>query len=327
MESAERLASTAAADPGATAGPRPALPPDLEHRTLDGAGARLHVALAGPPDGPLVVLLHGFPELWYAWRNQLGPLAAAGFRVAAPDQRGYAGSDKPSDLAAYTRDRLADDVAALIHGLGRERAAVIGHDWGAAVAWWLALQRPQIVARLAALNVPHPRVFAQALRTPAQLRRSWYMGFFQLPWLPEALLGARGARRLLQLMRRSTAPGSCSEEDLAVYREAYLAPGALRGMLAWYRAAVRRRARPGQDPVQPPTLLLWGRRDQALGEELARPSIDRCREGELVLVEDAGHFVALDAWPTVNRELLRFLSPLHEDAGCRPAPDHPRSHR
>jgi len=281
----------------------------IEHRRLDVGGLTLHVALDGPADGPLVLLLHGFPEFWYAWRHQLPALAAAGFRVAAPDQRGYGESDKPSGLSAYTREALVGDVVGLIGALGRERATLVGHDWGGAVAWWTALQHPDRVDRLAVLNIPHPAVFARAALTSRQALRSWYILFFQLPWLPERLLARQDHRRLLGLLVAMSAPGAFTEEDLARYREALARPAALTSMLAWYRAALRRW--PGRLPrrrVSAPTLIIWGRRDRALGAELAAPSLALCDAGRLLELEEAGHFVALDAAERVNQALLAFLS-------------------
>src|SRR5437879_4698652 len=154
--------------------------------TIATNGIRLNVAQAGPPDGPLVILLHGFPEFWYGWRKQIPALAAAGYRVWAPDQRGYNFSDKPPDVRDYTLDKLAADVAGLIEAAGRQRAIIVGHDWGGAVAWWLAANNPERVERLVIINVPHPLVMRRLiLRDPRQTLRSWYMFMFLLPRLPE----------------------------------------------------------------------------------------------------------------------------------------------
>src|SRR5579884_3024966 len=158
------------------------------HRHASVNGVRLHYVEAGR--GPLVVLLHGFPEFWYSWRHQIPALAAAGFRVLAPDLRGYNESDKPPGVAAYGLERVAGDVAALVRHAGERRAAVVGHDWGGGIAWWLAMHRPDVVGRLAVLNAPHPAAFRRELRTPGQLLRSWYVFFFQLPALPEWLFRA-----------------------------------------------------------------------------------------------------------------------------------------
>ena len=187
-------------------------------------GVRLHYVEQG--EGPLVVLLHGFPEFWYGWRHQIEPLADAGFRVVAPDMRGYNLSSKPRGVASYDIGLLAQDVEQLIEERGEQKAHVAGHDWGGAVAWAAAGFHPEVVERLAILNAPHPRVFIEHLKSPRQLARSWYMGFFQLPWLPEQL-----GRRVL--------PRGFPPAERARYEEAYAQPGALTAMFNYYRAMSR----------------------------------------------------------------------------------------
>lgn len=282
----------------------------LEFRHVVANGLRFHVAMAGPADGPLVVLLHGFPEFWYGWRYQLSPLAEAGFRVWAPDQRGYNLSDKPGGVAAYAIGHLAADVAALIQTAGRERAIVVGHDWGGAVAWHLAEHFPERIERAIILNVPHPAVMLENLRrNPKQLRRSWYMFFFQLPWLPERLLTFRKGALLARSLRRTSRPGTFSDGDLNRYREAWLQPGAMRGMLNWYRAATRRSfSKAPTSAIRRPTLLVWGARDQFIGREAAQPSIDRCINGKLVFLEDATHWVQHEEPARVNQLMLNFAT-------------------
>jgi epoxide hydrolase 4 len=154
-------------------------------------GIRLHAVTAGPSDGSPVILLHGFPEFWYSWRKQIHPLAEAGFRVIAPDQRGYNLSDKPEGIGNYQLDILVEDILGLMDSLGIEKAAVVGHDWGAIVAWALALQYPDRLDRLVILNVPHPGVSKSVIKSvPKQILKSWYIAFFQLPFVPEFLLSA-----------------------------------------------------------------------------------------------------------------------------------------
>src|SRR6266571_7764457 len=208
------------------------------------AGLRFHAITAGPKDGPVVVLLHGFPEFWYGWHRQIEPLVTAGFRVVVPDQRGYNLSSKPAGVAPYALTELVSDVLAIADQLGQDKIFLAGHDWGAAVAWSAALLHPQRIAKLAVLNVPHPAVMRKFLSTrPRQFLRSWYIFFFQLPWLPEALFSAFnfhiGSRSLL----RSSRPGTFSTEDLAQYRAAWSQPGALTGMINWYRALFHTRAK------------------------------------------------------------------------------------
>ncbi len=271
-------------------------------------GVRLHVVEAGPRDGPPVVLLHGFPELWYGWRRQIGPLAEAGFRVIVPDQRGYGRSDKPAGVAAYRIETLAADIVGLLDAAGVERASVVGHDWGAVVAWWLALAHPERVSRLAILNVPHPAVMRRHLvSSPRQMARSWYVFFFQLPGLPERFLARDGFANLARAVR-SGRRGTCTDEDLAVYREAWAQPGALTAMVNWYRAALRTggqrlpRIRVGVE-----TLVLWGARDRFLGREMAGESAALCDRGQLEVFEKATHWLQHDEAEAVNDRLVRFL--------------------
>ncbi len=277
---------------------------------IETSRVRLHVAEAGPADGPLVVLLHGFPECWYGWRHQIGALAAAGYRVLAPDQRGYNLSDKPRGLDAYAVDRLAADVIGLIAARGRDTAAVVGHDWGAGVAWWLALRHPSWLERLAILNVPHPAALLRHLRgDPAQWLRSWYFLFFQLPRLPEVLLRANGYEGMARGLRRSAQAGTFSANDLARYRAAWSRPGALTAMIDWYRAAARRPpSLPDNPRVAVPTLVLWGARDTALSRAMAAESVAYCDRGRLALFEDATHWVQHDEAARVNALLLDFLA-------------------
>lgn len=280
------------------------------HVVVDG-GVRLHVVEAGPADGPLVLLLHGFPEFWYAWHRQIAPLAAAGHRVLVPDLRGYGLSDKPRGVGSYRMDRLAADVAGLIGTAGRERASVVGHDWGGALAWWLAADQPERIDRLAVLNVPHPAVMRRhLLRNPAQRRRSWYIFFFQLPWLPELWLRRRdwaiASRMLVALTRR----GVFDQVMLARYRAAWRQRGELpaaTAMIHWYRAAMRRPARPRQRRVTVRTRVIWGVLDRALGRELVPDSLALCDAGEAVYLDGAGHFVQHEEPERVTELLLEHL--------------------
>ena len=282
----------------------------LRHRTIATNGVRLHAVEAGPEDGPLLILLHGFPEFWYGWRHQIGPLAEAGFRVLVPDQRGYNRSDKPPGLSAYRLATLALDVVGLIDAAGRERAAVAGHDWGGVVAWWLGIHHPGRLERLALLNIPHPWIMRRTLRERAEQRKkSLYMLFFQLPWLPERALRKDDWALAVKTLRATSRPGTFTDEDLRLYREAWAQPGALTGMLSWYRAALRRPPRLGPHlRVTVPTLLLWGARDRALLRDMARPSIDLCDDGRLVTFDEATHWVQHEEPDRVNPLLADFFS-------------------
>ncbi len=282
---------------------------DPHVRVVATNGVRLHVRVAGPEGGPLVLLLHGFPEGSYGWRHQVPYLAAAGFRVWAPDQRGYGASAKPERIAAYDIDELADDVTGLIDAAGRSQAAVVGHDWGGVVAWHLARRAPERISKMVVLNVPHPSVMRAHLRTNlAQFRRSLYILAFQVPWLPERLLGHEDGRPLARAMVATSRPGTFAEDDLAAYRRSWSGPNAIRSMLDWYRAYARRPPALGRGlRVAVPTLLVWGAQDRFLGSEMARPSIELCDEGRLVLVESATHWLQHEEPERVNALIEAFL--------------------
>jgi pimeloyl-ACP methyl ester carboxylesterase len=268
----------------------------------------LRVAMAGRRDGRLIIFLHGFPEFWFCWRKQIPFFAEKGFCVWVPDQRGYNQSDKPTTRASYRIDVLARDVAGLIDAAGRERAIIVGHDWGAAVAWRVAQDFPERVEKLVVMNGPHPGVMRRALRSDAkQRRKSWYIFFFQLPVLPELLLGGSDFARLARSLARSARPDTFDEAMLSRYRAAWREPGAMRAMLEWYRAIRLRPPRPRHRRVAPPTLILWGRRDAFLEVMLAERSLARCDAGRLVVFEEGTHWLHVEEAERVNREVASFL--------------------
>ncbi|QJW88774.1 alpha/beta hydrolase [Spirosoma taeanense] len=281
----------------------------MNHTFVETNGIRLHVVQAGPVDGPLLILLHGFPEFWYGWKRQIEPLAAAGYQVWVPDQRGYNLSDKPAGIEAYTIDTLAADVVGLIERAGQQKAVLVGHDWGAAVAWWTAATYPDRVERLVVMNVPHPAVMKRFVsRDLGQMRRSWYIGFFQLPKLPEWLSSLGDWSMLARTLRKSSRRGTFSEADLQQYKTAWGQPGALRAMINWYRATLQKP--PKRSPrirIIVPTLLIWGAQDQFLKRDMAQPSIDLCDNGRLVFLEQATHWVQHEEADRVNTLLLEFL--------------------
>lgn len=273
-------------------------------------GIKLHVVMAGPKDGRPVFLLHGFPEFWRGWSKQIEPLAEAGYRVIVPDQRGYNLSDKPKGIKAYTLDKLADDILGLMDALGYKKVNLIGHDWGAVVAWALAIWHPERLRKLGILNVPHPAVALNFLRRgdPEQLRRSWYVFAFQIPWLPEVILRRNDWRNAVRVLRGSGKIHTFTNDDIAEYKKAWSQPGVITAMLNWYRAAVRYLPKLLKEVrVKVPTLMLWGMKDVALSHRMARPSIDYCEDGKLVLFEEATHWVQRDEAEAVNQLLLEFL--------------------
>ena len=284
----------------------------MAHRWIDVGGLRLHCVEAGT--GPLVVLLHGFPEFWYAWRHQIPALADAGYRVVAPDLRGYNTSDKPSRVRDYRPRVLVQDVADLIVALGAGSAAVAGHDWGGGLAWLLAMQHPKRVERLVLLNAPHPVRFLKGLRSPRQLRRSWYILAFQLPWLPERLVAARDFQALRWIFRHQpTRPGASTAQDIDRYVAAAAQPGALRAAINYYRAAFR--ANPlaqahGLRRVDIPTLIIWGDQDRSLGRELAEPDRAWVPDVRVERIAEASHWVQADDPERVNQLMVDFLEPI-----------------
>ncbi|GMU00692.1 alpha/beta hydrolase [Corallococcus caeni] len=279
-------------------------------------GLRMHALEAGPSDGPLVLLLHGFPELSESWRDVMPPLADAGFHVVAPDLRGYGGTDRPR--GGYDTDTLAQDVARLAEHLQPDRPAhVVGHDWGGAIAYHLAATKPQAVDRLVVINAPHLAVFARRIWLPQQLRRSWYIFFFLLPWLPEHLLSAHGGQRVSRWIRHALSdPSRVSEERLDPYARNMARPGAARAALAYYREAMkeavtsRRRQRQLRDypRIRAPLLLIWGEDDGALGRELTQGLEPYFESPPTVrFLPGVGHFVPLEAPDRVASLVLGHL--------------------
>lgn len=273
-------------------------------------GVRLHYARAGT--GPrLVVLLHGFPESWYSWRHQLLALSDE-FTVVAPDMRGYNLSDKPTQVADYETDKLVDDVIGLIRHLGHETAAVIGHDWGAAVAWKLAADHPEYVWKLGALQVPPAPVWRKN-QTFKQFLASWYMFFFQIPALPEMLLKAKDYALLENALKNSTADrGVFTDEDIQEYKTGWSEPFALTAMLNYYRAnIVKRLFQKEETPfrITVPTVFIYGEKDTAVLPETVKgvgSVIDA--EYEEFRIPTSGHWVQQEASEAVTDILREFLA-------------------
>ena len=281
-----------------------------EARTIAVNGLELHTIVAGPLDGPLVVLLHGFPENWYTWRKQIRPLVETGYRVVVPDQRGYNLSDKPRGIHPYRLEALSADVVELIRAFEREKAIVVGHDGGGVVAWHLAMHHPEVVEQLIVMNAPHPAAYLREIRSnPAQQRRSWYVGFFQLPIVPEALLGHDPIESAGRFFRQGAVNQEAfSSFDIHVMASALAQPGALTGMLNWYRAAARdRSALESLRPIDRPTLLIWAEDDVALGRSLTYGLEPWISHLKIHYIPHCGHWVQNEAPDEVNAQLLEFL--------------------
>jgi epoxide hydrolase 4 len=281
-------------------------------------GIRLHYAEAGAGDN-LVILLHGFPEFWYSWRHQLEPLGQH-FHVIAPDLRGYNLSDKPPRVADYRIDEIVADVLGLMDHFGVKQAAIVGHDWGAGVAWSIAQKHPERVSRLAVMQVPLPAVWRQNMSL-RQLLRSWYMFFFQIRHLPESLIRRQNFRALEQSFQDNVArKGSFTAEDVERYKEAARQPGALTAAVNYYRANVFerlfKRESPGADRklIQVPTLFIFGEQDFAILPRSVR-GLDQhiAAEYRELRIPDSGHWVQNEAPAEVNAALLEFLQPQMKD--------------
>lgn len=278
-----------------------------QHGYIQTNGVRLHYVTEG--EGPLIVLLHGFPEFWYSWRYQL-PVLARDHRVVALDLRGYNDSDKPSQVAAYRMDELVADVIGVAQGLGYDRFTLVGHDWGGAIAWNLADRHPEYLDNLIVLNLPHPARLLAGLRTPQQLIKSWYIFFFQLPWLPELALQWANYRAVeLAFSAMAIDKKAFSPSDLDAFKQAAAKRGAVPAMLNYYRSIFS----PGQltrkwRVLEMPTLMIWGENDAALGKELTYGTEQYVRDLQIKYIPNCSHWVQQERPDLVNRYICDFLA-------------------
>ena len=282
---------------------------------IEANGQRLETLIAGKGGNKLAVLLHGFPESNHSWRFQIPLLVKLGYEVWAPNLRGYGHSSKPPSMQDYAIEHLMADVAHLIDLASEGRpVTLIAHDWGALIAWAFAASNQRPLERLVILNVPHPARLAEGLRTWQQLKKSWYFFFFQLPWLPERLMAAGGAQAIgrafsaLAMDQTNFGP-----EDLQVYRDNALIPGALTAMVNYYRAAAQTTGfsnftRDKVSPITVPTLMIWGEEDLALGVELTDGYEGLVQDFTLVRLKGVGHWVQQEAPQAVNTHLEAWLS-------------------
>lgn len=280
-------------------------------RQIQAGGLTFTLDEAGQGDA-VALMLHGFPESRRSWRHQAPALAAQGWRAAAPDLRGYGQSSRPKGQAAYRIEALVEDVAAIFDGLGARRRLLIGHDWGGLIAWVFAIQRIRPLDGLVILNAPHPAVYIEHIRRAwPQRARSWYAAAFQLPWLPETLLTAHGARAVGQAFLRNGAdPTAFPPELLDHYRANAAAPGAMTAMINYYRANATRLGQwgPGRAlRIDTPTLMIWGERDPFLGLELTEGYEAYVRDLTLARLPHASHWVQQEDPQAVNRALETWL--------------------
>jgi pimeloyl-ACP methyl ester carboxylesterase len=282
----------------------------IDHQTIRANGIDFNVAMAGSGER-LALCLHGFPESSYSWRYQMPLLAQLGYRVWAPDLRGYGSSSRPKGVAAYALENLEEDVAALIEASRAKEVLLVGHDWGALIAWYYAMFGRLPISRLIIMNVPHPALMQKGLRTRRQLTKSWYIFFFQLPWIPEWGLARRGCEAIGRVFRDMAVDKSrFPEEVLRVYQDAADRPGALTAMLNYYRAlirGIRRIRRRGITPITIPTLMIWGEVDAALGKELTYGTQEYVGNLTLRYLPNVSHWVQQEAPETVNAMIEAWL--------------------
>jgi epoxide hydrolase 4 len=285
-------------------------------QTIQANGLAFETAIAGASGERFALLLHGFPESNQSWRFQIPFLAARGYEVWAPNLRGYGASSRPKGVEPYRLAHLCADVAALIDAGAQGRpVTLVAHDWGALIAWAVAIQALRPLERLVIMNVPHPTVFAEKIWTREQLARSWYVFFFQLPWLPEAGLTRNGAQAIGRAFSDMAVDKSRFPEDiLAHYRANALIPGAMTAMVNYYRANIGFRPafaidRPRVARIETPTLMVWGEEDAALSLALSDPELYRGLVADLTLKRLPGvsHWVQQEAPEAVNAILADWL--------------------
>ena len=284
---------------------------NLKHGFIKTNGVNLHYVSQG--EGKLMLMLHGFPEFWYSWRHQIAEFARD-YYVVAIDMRGYNDSDKPDRLSAYKMSELTADVKGVIEGLGYEDCILVAHDWGGAIAWNFAYKHPDLVEKLIVMNLPHPAKFMAGLKTWDQLQKSWYIFFFQIPFLPELMFQANDYQAIASAFTDMAIDKSAfSPEDIAAYREAVAKPGALTAMINYYRANFdltdNDNLTRNYGILDLPTLMIWGEEDTALGKELTYGTDEYVKDLQLKYIPNCSHWVQQEQPKLVNQYMQEFLQP------------------
>jgi epoxide hydrolase 4 len=277
------------------------------HDFITTNGVKLHYVTQG--SGPLMLFLHGFPEFWYSWRHQI-PEFAQDHKVVALDLRGYNESEKPAEQSAYVMAEFIQDIQGVITGLGYDRAVLVGHDWGGAIAWCFAYAHPELLERLIILNLPHPAKFFQGLLTPQQLLRSSYMFFFQFPGIPEWTIQANDFSLLEQGFRGMAVNKSAfTDQDIAAYKTAFARPGAITAALNYYRNLFKHgMLNTTWGVLEMPTLMIWGEEDMALGKELTYGTEQYVRNFQIKYIPQCSHWVQQEQPELVNQYIREFLN-------------------
>jgi len=283
---------------------------EIRTRTVEANGLSFTVDEAGEGDN-VALLLHGFPESRHSWRHQLPLLARLGWRAVAPDLRGYGRSSRPKGVEAYRMEHLVEDAAALFEALGARRRLLIGHDWGSLISWSFAIERRLPLDGLVIMNAPHPATIARARKDPRQWLRSWYVFYFQIPWLPETAVTAFGGRAVVKAFRDMAVDKSrFTDEALEPYRQNALIPGAMTAMINYYRANfmdLNRNATRPMPKIEVPTLMVWGEEDAAIGIEFTEGYEDLVADLTLNRLPNVSHWVQQEAPEAVNARLEAWM--------------------
>jgi pimeloyl-ACP methyl ester carboxylesterase len=283
----------------------------MQPKYLELSAGKIHYISAGNPANDTIIFLHGFPEFWYSWRKQIAYFSKD-FHVIAPDLRGYNKSFKPQKIKDYKVDAIANDVIEIMDHLGKEKVIIVGHDWGAVIAWHLLLLYENRFSKGVILNVPHPLVFKNKLSSDIkQFSKSWYVFFFQIPFLPAWILSLNNFERIAKSLEETSLRDSFTKSDLEKYKLAWANENAMKHMIMWYKAAFRNpsQAKVYQDKkVNIPLKIIWGKNDLALVPEMAKESLAYCEQGDLTYLEDATHWVQQDCPEEVNRLVEDFIT-------------------
>ncbi|MDJ0729966.1 MAG: alpha/beta hydrolase [Crocosphaera sp.] len=270
-------------------------------------GVKLHYVSEG--EGNLMLMLHGFPEFWYSWRHQITAFSN-NYRVIAPDLRGYNDSDKLPSIQLYSISELVKDIAGIITNLGYKKCILVGHDWGGAIAWYFANEYPEMVEKLIVLNIPHPAKFMEGLRTLQQLIKSWYIFFFQLPYLPELLFRWNNYKGIESVfLKMAINKSAFTDEDIQAYKKSAAKPGSLTAMINYYRCFFRKgfTLQKSWKKLDIPTLMIWGENDTALGKELTDGTEDYVNDLTLKYIPNCSHWVQQEKPHLVNKYMADFL--------------------
>jgi pimeloyl-ACP methyl ester carboxylesterase len=278
----------------------------LTRDKIDTNGLKLHYVTEG--EGDLMLFLHGFPEFWYSWWHQISEFAKD-YKVVAIDLRGYNDSDKPQAQSAYVMTEFVEDVKGVIEGLGYGRCILVGHDWGGAIAWSFSHAYPELVSRLIVMNIPHPAKFAAGLKTLQQMLKSWYIAFFQIPFLPELLIQLDDYRLIEEAFRGMAIDQSAfTDEDIEEYKNAFAKRGVLISVINYYRNLPDYLSKEQVwDILTMPTLLIWGEEDKALGKELTYGTEKYVQDLRIRYIPNCSHWVQQEQPQLVNQLMREFL--------------------